>query len=150
VVDTFDQEHEAKLIAEDALATVATSLAVEVGAVGIGTLVTVLATTAAVDVTGIVTAGIIAALGLFIIPTRRRMAKQELSQKIAAMRTQLIQSLTLAFDRELGRSQEQIRSAVAPYDRFVRAESGKLQESKQQFDSLKTEIERQIGAVEQI
>ncbi len=150
VVDTFDKNQEAKKIAEDAQVTVATSLAIEAGALGVGALVTVLATTAAVDVTGIVSAGIIAALGLFIIPARRRIAKRELSQKIADLRARLIKSLSATFEREAGRSQEQIREAIAPYSRFVRAESGKLKDAQEQFGSIKSELDRLKGLVEQV
>lgn len=150
VVDTFDKNYEAKVIAEDAQVMVATSLAVEIGAVGLGALVTVLATTAAVDVTGIVSAGVIAALGLFIIPTRRKIAKRELSEKIATMRKRLIESLTSAFDKEVTRSQEQIREAIGPYSRFVRAESGKLKDAQEQFGSIRTELDRIKGVIDQI
>lgn len=150
VVDTFDKNYEAKVIAEDAQVMVATSLAVEIGAVGLGALVTVLATTAAVDVTGIVSAGVIAALGLFIIPTRRKIAKRELSEKIATMRKRLIESLTSAFDKEVTRSQEQIREAIGPYSRFVRAESGKLKDAQEQFGSIQTELDRIKGVIDQI
>jgi small GTP-binding protein len=150
VVDTFDKNEEARKIAADAQTTVATSLAVEAGAIGLGALVTVLATTAALDVTGIVSAGIIAALGLFIIPARRAVAKRELNAKISGMRERLIQSLTTTFGRELERSQEQIRGAIAPYDRFVRAESAKLQAAEERFSALKKELDRLSGTVEML
>ena len=44
-------------------------------ALGLGALVTTLATTAAADVTGVLLAGLMAAVGLFIIPARRRQGK---------------------------------------------------------------------------
>jgi small GTP-binding protein len=150
VVDTFDRTNEARLIAADAQTTIATSFAVEVGAVGLGALVTVLATTAAADLTGILSAGVVAALGLFIIPARRTLAKRKLEEKISAIRAQLLQSLTAAFEKELTRSQEQIREAIAPYTRFVRAESSKLQEANDQFRSIRSELERLKGSIENI
>jgi ABC-type transport system involved in cytochrome bd biosynthesis fused ATPase/permease subunit len=112
--------------------------------------VAVLATTAAMDVTGIISAGIIAALGLFIIPARRVMAKRELNEKIAALRTRLLQSLTDTFERDMARSQEQIHGAIGPYERFVRAESGKLQGANERFASIKKELDRLIGEIEVI
>jgi ABC-type transport system involved in cytochrome bd biosynthesis fused ATPase/permease subunit len=150
VVDTFDRTNEARLIAADAQTTIATSFAGEVGAVGLGALVTVLATTAAADLTGILSAGVVAALGLFIIPARRTLAKRKLEEKISAIRAQLLQSLTAAFEKELTRSQEQIREAIAPYTRFVRAESSKLQEANDQFRSIRSELERLKGSIENI
>jgi small GTP-binding protein len=148
VVDTFDKNEEARKIAADAQTTVATSLAIEAGAVGLGALVAVLATTAAMDVTGIISAGIVAVLGLFIIPARRGIAKRELNNKIGGMRDRLLQSLTSTFEREVARSQEQIHGAIGPYDRFVRAESGKLQGANDRFAALKKELDRLKGAVE--
>jgi small GTP-binding protein len=149
-VDTFDKIYEAKLIAQDAQVTVATSLAIEASAVGLGALVAVLATTAAMDVTGILSAGIIAALGLFIIPIRRNIAKRELNEKISEMRTRLLQSLTQAFEKEAARSQGQIREAVAPYSRFVRAESSKFKDAQEQLGSIARELDRLKGSVEEI
>ena len=149
-VDTFDKINEAKLIAQDAQATVATSLAIEAGAVGLGALVAVLATTAAMDVTGILSAGLIAALGLFIIPIRRNIAKRELNEKISEMRTRVLQALTQAFEKEATRSQGQIREAVAPYSRFVRAESGKFKDALEQLESIARELDRLKGSVEEI
>ncbi len=142
VIDSFDKNQEAKLIAEDALTMVTTSLAVEAGAIGLGALVTVLATTAAADVTGIVSAGVIAALGLFIIPARRKSAKKDLREKISNLRTHLVDSLTKAFDIELNRSQQKVREAITPYARFVRTESEKLLGAREQFLSIKAELER--------
>ena len=148
VVDNFDRQTEARQIAEDAQTMVAASLAIEAGAIGLGALVTIMATTAAGDVTGILSASVIAALGLFIIPARRKAAKIALSEKIGAIRSKLVESLTTAFDRELVRSQEQIREAVGPYSRFVRAESGKLEDARSQFEAFKAELERLKGAVD--
>jgi small GTP-binding protein len=148
VIDTFDKNHEAKMIAEDAQTMVTASLAVEAGAIGLGALVTVLATTAAADVTGIVSASVIAALGLFIIPARRKAAKKSLREKISDLRSHLVDSLTKAFEMELTRSQQKVREAITPYTRFVRTESGKLQEAREQFQSIKEELERLAGIID--
>ena len=53
VVDGYDQEAEARSLADGVQTAVAALAAAEVGAVGLGTLITVLATTAAADATGI-------------------------------------------------------------------------------------------------
>ena len=78
VVESYDKESEARQIAEGAQEAVAASAAIEIGAIGLGTLVTALATTVAADVTGILLASLIAAIGLFVIPARRRQAKTEM------------------------------------------------------------------------
>ena len=72
VVDTYDKRREAAAIADQARIAVATAAAAGGAAVGLGTLVTIAASTAAADVTGLVMAGVIATLGLLVIPARRR------------------------------------------------------------------------------
>ena len=44
---------------------------------------TIAATTAAADVTGIVLASVVAAIGFFILPAKRKKAKEEMRAKIA-------------------------------------------------------------------
>jgi hypothetical protein len=100
VVETYDKTKEAAAIAEGAQNAVAALAAVEVGAVGLGTLVAVLATTAAADVTGVLLASVMAALGLFLIPAKKRQAKQEMRAKITAMREQLVRHAARQFERE--------------------------------------------------
>jgi len=148
VVETYDKASESKAIAENAQIAVAASAALEIGAVGLGTLVAILATTVAADVTGIILASFIAALGLFIIPARRKMAKNELHEKISALREQLTNTLQNQLGKEIERSLQRINEAIAPYTRFVRAERGsfietcdKLEGIQNDLDCLKVEIE---------
>jgi len=58
--------------------------------------------------------------------------------------------LTQAFEKEAARSQGQIREAVAPYSRFVRAESGKFNAAVEQLGSIARELDRLKGSVEEI
>jgi small GTP-binding protein len=141
VVETYDRKAEARLMAEGAQTSVAALAATEVGAVGLGTLVTVLATTAAADATGIILASVIALLGLFIIPARKRQAKIELRQKIATLREQLTHSLRTQFEHEMERGMQNIKDAIAPYTRFVRAEQGKLEEVQSNLTGTKNNLE---------
>jgi small GTP-binding protein len=142
VVDSYDREEEARAIADGAQEAVAASAAIEVGAIGLGTLVTVLASTVAADVTGILLASLIAAVGLFVIPARRRQAKTEMGEKIADMRARLSGSLKSQFEREIERSLQNINEAIAPYTRFVRAERQKLSETEVRLVDIRTAMER--------
>ena len=128
VVETFDRQREAEALAEGARNAVAGALAMGVGAVGLGTVVTVAATTAAADITGLLTASVLAALGFFIIPAKRKQAKEEMKQKVTGVRERLGRSLLTEFEGEMRRSLERIREEIAPYSRFVRGESTKLDE----------------------
>ncbi|MFC2053179.1 dynamin family protein [Chloroflexota bacterium] len=142
VVETYDKISESKAIAENAQIAVAASAALEIGAVGLGTLVAILATTVAADVTGIILASFIAALGLFIIPARRKMAKNELHEKISALREQLTDTLRNQLDKEIERSLQRIYEAISPYTRFVRAERGNLNETCDELNRIQNDLER--------
>lgn len=130
VVESYDTSIEAEKIAAHAQKAVAETAAAEVGAIGLGALVSILATTVAADVTGILAASLIAALGFFVIPARRQAAKKELVERVAALRQQLISALTSQFEKELQQSLQRINEAIAPYTRFVRAERDKLQQMR--------------------
>lgn len=142
VVETYDKTYEAQLIAENAQTAVAATAAMEVGAIGLGTLVTVLATTAAADVTGVLLASVIAAIGLFVIPARRKQAKAELRKKIAELNAMLIRTLRGQFEREMERSMQNINEAISPYTRFVRAERGKLTEAQTELEKVREGLNR--------
>ena len=142
VIDSYDKGAEAREIAEGAQEAVAASAALEIGAIGLGTLVTALASTVAADVTGILLASAIAAIGLFIIPARRRKAKIEMSEKVADLRKKLADSLRTQFEREIDRSLIDINNAIAPYTRFVRAERTRLEATRSQLTQVRQEIEQ--------
>jgi hypothetical protein len=113
-------------------------------------LITILATTVAADVTGILLASLVAVVGLFVIPTRRRMAKAELRKKVADLREKLVQTLKGQFEREITRSLQRINEAIAPYTRFVRAERGKLVETQAGFEAIKNNLNRLKASIEEM
>src|SRR4030042_129897 len=96
----------------------------------------------AADVTGVLMAGVVAALGLVIIPARRRQGKTKLRDKIAALRAQLVQSLGSQFAREIDRRLQHINEATAPDTRFVRGERDTLQQTQSRLETLKNELDR--------
>ena len=148
VVDTYDKRAEARALAESARNAVAAAAATGVGAVGLGAIVTMAASTAAADITGLVMATVVGAIGFFIIPARRRRAKQEMRDKIGAMRTRLSAAIRTQFEAETTRSGQRIRDSIAPYARFVRAESEKLSASKSELSRHRGDLEALRGRVE--
>ena len=148
VVDGYDKTREAKKIADDVQNAVAAAAVLEIGAVGLGVIVTTIATTVALDVTGILMASGLALLGLFVIPAKRRQAKREMRGKVAEMRATLIQSLRVQFEREIQRSLRSIEEAIAPYSRFVRAERSRLNETNETLSQFKEQMERLRGQIE--
>ncbi|MDX1983200.1 MAG: dynamin family protein [Bryobacteraceae bacterium] len=133
----FDKDAEAQRMAASLQSAVAGMALMGAGAVGLGAAVSFLATTAAADVTGILAASTMAAVGLLIIPRRRHMARKELRDKIAQLKQQLMSALTGQFDKEVERSSRKVNDAVAPYSRFVRAEKEKLEKVDQELKQIR-------------
>jgi small GTP-binding protein len=148
IVETYDKKAEALSIAEGAQAAVAASAALEISAVGLGTMVAILASTAAADITGILLASLVAALGLFIIPARRRIAKAEMREKVDKLRAQLMDTLRAQFEREIERSIHNIKNAISPYTRFVRAERGSLTDTKEKLEDIRISLNQLKGTIE--
>jgi small GTP-binding protein len=137
VVDTYDKQREAAAIADQARAAVTAAAAAGGAAVGLGTVITVVATTAAADVTGIVLASVVAALGFLIIPARRKKAKAEMQAKVADLRQRLARALRTEFERAQEQSTARIQQAIEPYSRFVRAEQGRWMEARSALAMLR-------------
>jgi small GTP-binding protein len=122
IVEQFDKDDESKRIAEDAQMAVAASAAIEVGALGLGALITILATTASADFTGVMLAGLTAVLGFFIIPAKKKQAKVLFTKRIANLRDQLSDTLMAEFIKQIDVIIERINTTIQPYSRFVRSE----------------------------
>src|SRR6185369_7633397 len=97
VVETYDKRREGEAIADQARVAVAAAAAAGGAAVGLGTIVTIAASTAAADITGILLASVVLGVGFLIIPARRRRAKATLEEKIAALRVRLTSALKTEF-----------------------------------------------------
>jgi small GTP-binding protein len=150
LVEEYDREQEARSLAEGAQTAVAAVAAMEVGALGLGALVVALATTVAADITGVLVASLVAVLGLFVIPNRRRQAEREMREKIAAMRERLAAALRTQFESELERILQRIHNTIAPYTRFVRAERTKLMESQTELERIQADLYRLRGEIESV
>lgn len=141
VVESYDRNEESRKIAGSINNAVAHTVLAEVGAVGIGTAVVLMVSATAADVTGLLAAGAIAGLGLFIIPNKRRRARKEFRERTDALRARLREVLQTQFETELDRSIERIREAVAPYTRFVRTEHERMETARNDLRHLQDRIE---------
>jgi small GTP-binding protein len=149
VVDSYDARREAQTIADNARNAVAATAAAGAGALGLGTIVTVAASTAAADITGIVMASVLAAIGFFILPAKRQKAKNDMRLKMADVRQRLTEALRKQLTQEIRASGDRIREGIAPYSRFIRSEGDKLEaidrelrEIAVSLASLREKIER--------
>lgn len=126
VVATYDHQAEARALGESVQRAVAQTAIVEVGAIGLGALLVKVLATALADVTGVLAAGALAAVGFYVIPNKRRRAKLDLQRKVDELRGRLNAALSGQFEAELGRSLARIRAAMAPYTRFVETQQATL------------------------
>jgi hypothetical protein len=147
VVQRYDRERESEELAASIQGAVTQTAALEVGAVGIGAVVVALATTRFLDATGIIAAAIIAGYGLFILPNRRRKARQEFREKTDSLRERLGEVVRRQFDTELNRSIERLRDAIAPYTRFVRTEHARMTQASSALSEIDREVEALKGEI---
>jgi small GTP-binding protein len=152
VVTTYDVEKESRELGIAVENSVAQTALIEVGAVGIGTAITMMVSSSVLDVTGIVFAGVIAIVGFFIIPYKREQAKNRFKEKIETVRQNLNRVLMAQFNSEADRALNRLKEGVAPYLRFVRAEQvrldstgGMLQGASDRLRNLQVRVERVFG-----
>ena len=141
VVQRYDRERESQKLALSLQGAVAQTAAFEVGAVGIGAVVVAIASTRFLDVTGIIAGAILAGYGLFILPNRRRKAREEFREKTDALRERLGEVVRRQFEAELSRSIERMREAIAPYTRFVRSEHARMSRAGEDLAAIDAEAD---------
>jgi small GTP-binding protein len=126
-LDEFDTEREAREIVTSVKEAVMTAFGVNVLAIGLGGIFIAAVTTAALDVTGILTATMFAIAGWMIIPARRRHLVKEFEKKISKLNEDLATLLRTKFEEQLARYERQLLEVVAPYERFLETERTKLE-----------------------
>jgi small GTP-binding protein len=147
-LDRYDRRAEARRVADEVQRAVTNTALVEVGAVGLGATIALAIGGSTADLTGVIAAGTVAALGLFILPHRRRRAKRELREKVDAMRVELLVALREGFGAEAEQNRQKIRGTIAPYSRFVRSERDRLDGRREQLAALRLDIERLHARIE--
>jgi hypothetical protein len=144
----YDPDAESKRWSLSMREAVAQTALAEVGALSLGAAVVALLGTTAADVTGILAASVIAGLGLYIIPLRRRRAREQFRQKTDDLRQRLKEGLTRQFETELERSTQRLRDVLAPYARRVRAEHDRLQAGYARLEAVRVSLAGLRGRAE--
>ena len=139
-VERYDPESEAHQLSVSVRNAVTAVAIAEAGAVGLGALVVAAASTVAVDITGILAASVIAGIGLFVLPARRRQARKDFHQRAEELERRLIEVMNEQFEHELARSLERIREAIAPYTRFVRTQHDRLVQLDHDLQSVRGDL----------
>lgn len=138
---SYDRVAEGRRMSEGLQKAVTSAAALEVGAVGLGAAVALAATSTAADITGLTAAGLMAALGLFVLPHRRRRAKAEFRSRVAALRAELVKALSSHFEGEAAQRRRRLDETIAPYTRFVRSESERLAAERDTLQDLGNRVD---------
>jgi len=152
IVESYDRNQEASELAASVEAAVAQTALLEAGAVGLGALVTLAVVSSAIDITGMLAAGTLAILGFFVIPYKRKQAKDSFKEKMQLLRTKLLSALTTQFNQESESAIARLKDGVAPYTRFIRAEheriaktEASLAEVRQRLSELHARSQSVVG-----
>jgi hypothetical protein len=137
----FDTEREARQITDSVKEAVMTAFGVNVLAVGLGAIFLAAFTTAALDVTGVLTATVFAIAGWLLIPARRRKLIGEFEVKVAKLNEDLAALLKSKFSEQLGRYETQLLDVIAPYERFLETERAKLESGLSDLKQAEQEVE---------
>jgi hypothetical protein len=146
IVESYDRNKEASELAKSVEAAVAQTALMEVGAVGLGAIVTAAVLSSTLDITGMVAAGTLAILGLFVIPYKRKQAKDQFREKITILRANLLSSMTTQFGNERENAIVRLREGVAPYTRYVRSERERIDKAGGTLASLRQRISELRGS----
>jgi len=150
VVQTYDRQAEAIELSQDMRNAVAQAAIAGAGGIGLGAAIVAFVGTAAADVTGVLAGVVLLGLGLYIIPARRKRAKEDFNAKMEELRIRLHAAMQEQFKKELGNALTRIQDSIAPYTRFVRAEQKKteaMQGQVVQLDNALVALKSEIEAV---
>jgi small GTP-binding protein len=152
IVDTYDRDREASELAAHVETAVAQTALLEVGAVGLGALVTAAILSSSFDITGIIAAGTLAIVGFFVIPYKRKQAKDNFKEKMTTLRNDLLESLTTSFQMEAKNAVTRLKDGITPYVRYVNAERERIDRTettlakvRQQLSVLRAHSQSVVG-----
>ena len=148
VVASYDREVEARALSEDVRNAIAATALAEAGAVGLGALLLALLHTPLLDFTGILTAGVLAIGGLYLLPAKRREVKRQFHQKIVSLRERLLATMQRQFSSELELMLARIREAIGPYTRFIRSQRELLVAVQRDLSDVDVELGRLRAEIE--
>ncbi|GAK57684.1 dynamin family protein [Candidatus Vecturithrix granuli] len=152
-IKTFDYQQESRKILKTFQNAMIHFAAAEVGAIGIGAVLVSIFSTLLLDITGVLASGALVTAGFFILPRKRRQAKEAFNTSIQELIADLKQHIAHEFDEYMQATFEQIKETTSPVDRFCRAEHDELNTAltelttfSQQLATLQREITHALTA----
>jgi hypothetical protein len=137
----FDVDAEARQIVAAVKESVTRTFGVEALAVGLGSVLVAIFTTAALDLSGVLAATLLGLAGFLILPARRRKLIRDLEAAIAKLNADLAELLSSSFREQLGRYERQMLEVIEPYERFLATEGVKLEQALVEFRSSAEELD---------
>lgn len=140
VVKSYDQESESIELSQDLRSAVTQAAVAGASGIGLGAAVVAFVGTAAADVSGILAGMALLGLGLYIIPARRKRAKQNFDEKMQELRSKLHSAMREQFRKEMNNATLRVQDSIIPYTRFVRAEQEKVTSMQGRLKQLQSDI----------
>jgi len=150
IVNSYNRKKEAEELSAFVEGAVAQTALFEVGAVGLGALVATALFSSAMDVTGIVAAGTLAILGLFVIPYKLKQVKQSFKEKMDEMRANQMNTLSATFRRESELAIRRLNGKISPYTAEVRADQEKISSDASSLSALETLLKETRDAITKV
>jgi small GTP-binding protein len=140
IVESYDRNKEASELAASVESAVAQTAVLEAGAVGLGTLVTIAVLSSTMDITGILAASTLAIVGFFVIPFKRKQAKDKFKEKMLRLRTKLLSALTAQFGSESQNAIGRMKEGIAPFTRYVHSERERIERAQNTLSRLRQRV----------
>eukprot|EP01132_Coremiostelium_polycephalum_P010671 gene10671-13070_t len=141
----YNKENQANKVGQDIKKAVFHTAALEIGAVGIASIVA----TSLLDLSGFIGVGVLAFAGLSILPARKRVLKKQVHAKISDLRSQLTGLIKTHIENELETGIIKIRDGISPYSSYINFEvskinnyQNKVQKYNHRIIELKNEIDK--------
>ncbi len=149
-IQSYDMKEEARRILEHTNETASLFMGTQAVAAGIGTVATLLVMGTAADAVGgigLVSAGLLAVVGLFMLPRQRRKAVNDFRERIDELRAEMKKALSAQFDREVDEAVDKIKSLAQPYRSFITQETHRLNEAETEHQRLRDQTDTILHTV---
>ena len=141
-IKAFDYQQESRNIIKTFQNAMIHFAAAEVGAIGVGAILVSIFSTLFLDITGILASGALVTAGFFILPRKRKQAKEAFDQRIHELIDDLKRNISRQFDDYMHVTFEQITDTISPVDRFCRAEHDQLTVTATELTELITTLDQ--------
>lgn len=139
-IKALDYREECRRVIGSAMGAIGQSFGLGAGAVGLGYILATAFSTVVLDVTGVAAATLLFTASFFILPYKRKRAVDEFRSKTERLREELRKSFEAESNNEINRAVDNVREAIAPYIRFVRAERAKVEEGLNTLNNINQQL----------